>query len=366
MNNKDYYKILGVERGASSEDIKKAFRKLAHEYHPDKKGGDEKRFKEASEAYAVLSDDGKRKQYDMFGSARAGGSGQGGFEGFQGFNGQGFGGFDFSQFTQGGNGVEFDLGDLFGDFFGGGAPRSRQKRGRDISIDLQISFEESIFGVERDVLLTKASKCATCGGSGGKPSTGTKTCEKCNGKGKINETRRSFMGVFSTTRACDICHGLGTVPKERCQTCHGAGVLERQQEISVKIPAGIEEGEMIRLGGMGEAVQGGQSGDLYIKIHVGPHPHIRKEGTNLVTHLKIKLSSALLGDEYTVKTLDGEIKVKIPEGVQLGEILRIRGKGVPTSSGRRGDLLIKLDIQLPHKLSRDAKKHFEELKKEGI
>ncbi|MFA6459530.1 MAG: molecular chaperone DnaJ [Candidatus Paceibacterota bacterium] len=366
---KDYYKTLGVERGASKEEIKKAFRKQAHLHHPDKNKNDptsSQKFKEASEAYSVLSDDAKRKQYDTFGSAGPGyNPGAGGFGGQGGFNAQDFGGFDFSGFGQGG-GVEFDIGDIFGEFFGGGRSRqSRQERGRDISIDIEISFEESVFGVERNIVLTKASKCQTCNGNGGEPGTTMETCPTCSGKGKINETRRSFLGSFTTSKICETCHGRGTVPKEMCHTCHGSGVNERQQEIIAKIPPGIENGEMVRLTGMGEAISNGVAGDLYVKIHVKAHAMLRKEGFNLVMDLNIKLSSALGGAEIPIKTLDGEVVLTIPEGTNTGEILRIKGKGVPNDRGKRGDLLIKVTVDMPKHLSREARKLIEGLKDEG-
>lgn len=368
---KDYYKILGVEKSASKDEIKKAFRKLAHEFHPDKGGGNDQKFKEASEAYSVLSDDKKRSEYDSYGQSFAGGFNQGGQAG------QGFGGFDFSGFSGqqgggfdfGGQGVEFDLGDIFGEFFGGGGRGGggRQTvRGRDISIDIELSFTDAVFGVERKILLSKTSVCEECDGSGARKGSETITCHKCNGKGKVHETRKSFLGTFSTVHVCDECHGKGKVPKERCHACRGAGVRKKEQEISVNIPAGIEDGEMIKLSGSGEAVAGGVPGDLYIKIHVRKHPVFRKEGVNLVTDLSLKLSSAILGEEHTMQTLDGEIKVKIPEGVTHGEILRVRGKGVPFEKGKRGDLLIRLQVKLPAKLSKNAKKLVEELKREGI
>jgi len=362
--SKDYYNILGVSKSAGQEEIKKAFRKLAHQYHPDKGSGNADKFKEASEAYSVLSDDKKRAEYDTYGQTFAGGAGPsqgqgfGGFD-FSGFGGQG-GGFDFSQ-----NGFEFDLGDIFGDFFGGGA-RERVKRGRDISIDVELPFSEAIFGTERKILLTKTSRCEDCTGSGAKRGTEMHTCHKCNGKGKVHETKRSFLGNFSTVRVCDECQGKGKVPKEKCPTCHGVGVLKQQEEVSVAIPAGIDDGEMIRLSGGGEAVASGTAGDLYIKVHVKRHPMFKKEGANLVTDLSLKLSTALLGEEYTFQTLDGEIKVKIPEGVSHGEILRVKGRGVPYEKGKRGDLLIHLAVKLPNKLSKEARKHIEELRKEGI
>jgi molecular chaperone DnaJ len=360
---KDYYQILGVDKKADKEEIKKAFRTLAHKYHPDKKGGDAEKFKEVNEAYSVLSDEQKRQQYDMFGSSGP----TGGFQGGQGFGGQGFGGFDFSQFTQGGNagGFEFDLGDIFGDVFGGGR-RKHTKRGRDISIDIEISFEESIFGVERTVLLNKVSKCDHCGGNGAEKGSETTTCTTCNGNGQIREVKRTFFGQFESQVTCEVCHGTGKVPKVKCSVCRGAGILKKESEIKVKIPAGIDNGEMIRLSGAGEAISGGQAGDLYIKIYIKKHPIFRKDGVNLVMDLDIKLSDALLGGEKTISTLDGELKLKIPEGVAFGETLRIKGKGVPYERGHRGDILVKLHIVLPKKLSKEARKMLEELKKDGI
>jgi len=371
---KDYYKTLGVDKAASKEDIKKAFRKLAHQYHPDKTKNDpaaSQKFKEASEAYSVLSDDGKRKQYDTFGSAGPGMGSQGGYgsagfdpSGFGGFNGAGF---DFSGFQQGTNGgVEFDLGDLFGDFFGGGRRQARQERGHDISIDIEISFEESIFGVERDIIVTKSSQCLTCNGSGAEPGSGMDQCTTCNGKGKINETRRSFIGVFTTTRVCPECHGRGQMPRTRCHSCHGAGVLEREQEIIAKIPPGIEDGEMIRLGGMGEAVANGTPGDLYVKVHVRPHAHIRKQGQDLITDLSVKLTQAVLGGAIPLPTLDGDIELSIPEGTNTGDVLRVRGKGVPNERGKRGDLLVRVAVDMPRKLSKAARQALEGLKREGL
>lgn len=362
---KDYYKTLGVEKGASKEDIKKAFRKLAHEHHPDKTKNDPasaQKFKEASEAYSVLSDENKRRQYDTFGSA---GPGAGGFGG-AGFNPQDFAGFDFSGFQNAQGGVEFDLGDIFGDFFGGGRRQAQTQRGRDISIDIQIAFEESIFGVERDIIVTKTAQCLACHGNGAEPGSSMETCKTCNGKGKINETRRSFIGVFSTTRTCDACHGKGQVPKNKCHTCHGHGVLERQQEITVKIPPGIEDGEIVRLGGMGEAVSAGVPGDMYVKVHVKPHQYIRKQGQDLVTELKIRLTQALLGSKIPLRTLDGEIELGIPEGTNTGDVLRVRGKGVPNERGKRGDLLIHVAVDMPKKLSKAARKALDELKNEGL
>ncbi|KND49384.1 MAG: chaperone protein DnaJ [Parcubacteria bacterium C7867-003] len=354
---KDYYQTLGIDKKASKDEIKKAFRTLAHKYLPDTKTGDDAKFKEINEAYSVLSDDQKRAQYDQFGEAGPN-MGNGGFGG-------GFEGFDFSQFTQGGGGgFEFDFGDIFGDVFGGG--RRQAKRGRDISIDIEISFEDSVFGVERTVLLNKVSKCDTCSGTGGEKGSEQVTCSKCNGKGSIREMKRTFFGQFESQATCENCHGSGKVPKNKCSTCNGEGVLKRETEIKVKIPAGIESGEMIRLSGAGEAIPAGQAGDLYIKIYVKKHPLFRKEGQNLVMDLPVLLTDALLGGEVSIKTLDGDINLKVPEGLKHGEILRIKGKGVAIERGSRGDILVKTNIIMPTKLSKDVKKAIENLKKEGL
>lgn len=280
---KDYYQVLGVEKGASSDDIKKAFRKLAHKYHPDKKDGDEQKFKEVNEAYTILSDDKKRQEYDTYGQTFQGGG--------QGFNASGF---DFSGFQQGN--VQFDLNDIFEGFFGGGR---RVRRGRDVSIDTELTFEESVFGLERSILVNKQT-------------------------------------------------------------------ADKPEEIKVKIPAGISDGQMIRLTGKGESIPDGVSGDLYIKVHVRPHETFRKEGYNLVMTLNIKLTDALLGAVYPIKNLDGEIELKIPKGIKFGDVLRVREKGVPVGNNKRGDLLIKIEIGLPKKLSRKQKKLVEGLQEEGI
>lgn len=359
---KDYYETLGVNKGASKEEIKKAFYKLAHKYHPDKKEGNEAKFKQVNEAYQVLSDDSKRAIYDQFGAGyeNMGGHSHANQQG-------GFGGFDFSGFQNGG--AEFDFGnlnDIFSDFFGGGfGGRQRERRGRDISTEIQISFADSIFGTTRKVLITKTSSCLTCKGSGAKAGSKMETCKPCNGQGKIHEAKRSFLGTISSTKICENCHGAGEVPKEICATCKGRGVLRREEEVSIVVPAGIRDGEMIRMTGMGEAITRGTSGDLYIKINVAPHPVFKREGHDLVMDLNLKLSDALLGMKYPIETLDGKIEVTIPEGVSINEILRVKGKGVPTKS-KRGDLLIKLNIKMPNKISRKSRELIEELKKEGI
>ena len=351
--SKDYYEILGIQKGASKDEVKKAFRKKAAEYHPDKKTGNEEKYKEVTEAYAVLGDDKKKAEYDTYGQS---------FNGAGGGNPFG-GGFDFSGFQQGG--VEFDISDLFSQFgFGGGG--ARQQRGRDISIDINLKFEEAVFGVTRKVLLTKTSECDSCSGSGAKSGTSLDTCTTCNGQGKVREQRQSIMGSFSTVRECHTCNGKGKVPKEKCGTCAGAGVARKEEEIGIKIPAGIQNGEVIRMTGRGEAIPNGQPGDLYIKIHADSHPHIKRDGTTLSRTLPIKLTDALLGATYKVETLDGVVDIKIPAGVSHGELVRIKNKGVPTSESSRGDFMVRISVETPKKLSRKARKLVEELQGEGI
>ncbi len=364
---KNYYEILGIPKSASKDDIKKAFRKLAHQFHPDKKEGDEKKFKEVNEAYQILSDDEKRAQYDTFGKADFNSQNQnqnwGGMEFDLGdiFRKAGGGGFSY---TQGGDWRNFqdNVGDIFEGFFGG--RESRAARGRDISIDLEISFADAIFGTERTVLVTKAGKCEVCAGKGAKPGSKVKKCVACGGRGRLREVKRSFIGSFTVEQECNICSGKGEVPEEKCARCHGVGITRRSEEVTIKIPAGINNAEMIRLGGRGEAIRQGVNGDLYVKIHVGNHPVFKREGSNLVMDLEVKLGDALLGTECSIKTLDGEIKVKIPEGISHGEILRVKGKGGVTSDNRRGDLLIRLKIKLPTKLTKKARLMIEEMRRE--
>jgi molecular chaperone DnaJ len=356
MAHKDYYKTLGVEKGASFDEIKKAFRRLAHQHHPDK-GGEEQKFKEVNEAYQVLSDEKKRAAYDTYGDAGAQGFG----EQSTGFDPSQFGGFG----AQGFDGV--DLNDIFGEFFGGGRRSTpRKRRGRDISIDLELPFRDAIFGVTRKVAITKTSSCLTCGGSGAKSGATMKACATCHGKGSIEETKRSFLGVFSQMRECAVCTGTGKISEEKCASCKGRGALRRETEFTITVPAGVHDGETMRLSGAGEAVQNGTQGDLYMKIHVTPDKVFRREGQNLVMHLMVKFTDAILGVEQLVETLDGNINVSIPKGVSSGEVLRVKGKGVPTGVKHRGDLLVNIEVKTPTKLSRHALNLVEELKKEGV
>ncbi len=357
---RDYYELLGVQKSATKEDIKKAFHKLAHKFHPDKKEGDSNKFKEVSEAYSILSDDKKRAEYDSYGRVFGGGAPGAGAGGFN------TAGFDFSQFQDAFNQGGFDMGDIFSDFFAGGGSTRGKARGRDISIDLEISFRDSVFGVKRTVLLAKTGLCDTCKGSGAAKGSEVATCTHCNGQGKVHETTNSFFGTVTMVQPCRHCKGKGKIAKEKCHTCRGEGIYKKQEEIEINVPAGIDGGEMIRLTGMGEAVADGIAGDLYVKVHVQPDARFKKDGPNLVTELSVKLSDALLGSSYKIETLDGPEMLDIPQGVTHGETLQIKGKGVPIARGKRGDLYVRIKINLPSKLSRSAKSLIEKLKEEGI
>jgi len=363
--SKDYYETLGVKKDSSKDEIKKAFHKLAHKYHPDKNKGDDKKFKEVNEAYQTLSDDKKRANYDRFGSADMNGFSQNqNTGGFGNMGGNAYaGGWDPSNF-QGGEG--FDIGDIFGDIFGGGRSRRTVHRGRDISTEINLSFEEAVFGVSRNIKINKKSKCNICGGTGAKVGSKMTICKTCNGQGKVREVKRSIFGNFASVKTCETCFGSGKVPSEKCSVCHGSGILKKDEDIKVKIPAGIKEEEMVRLNGMGEAIKGGETGDLYIKVKIAKHNIYRREGLNLVMDLHIKLTDSLLGTVYKLKTLKGnKLEVKIPGGIKHNELLRIKGRGVPYSRGR-GDIIIHIKVDVPKKLSKKEKELIEKLKEEGI
>ena len=360
---KNYYDTLGVDKKAEKDAIKKAFYKLAAKHHPDK-GGDESKFKEVNEAYQVLSDDKKRKEYDMYGQTFSGagsnnGSGNGGGFG-GGFNAQDFGNLN----------VDFDdLGDIFGDIFGGfGRGFGRQeKRGRDVSMDIEITFKESVFGAERNVVINKTSKCNTCSGTGGKEASGKTTCTKCNGQGRMYETKRTFMGAMQTVRDCDDCNATGQMYKDKCSDCKGAGVKHGRSEVNINIPVGINPGEMIKILEGGEAIKGGVSGDMFVKIYIAKDKMWSRSGSDLVCEHKIKLSDALLGFDHVVAGLDGDIAIKVAGGIAIDEVIRVSGRGVPNQNRKtRGDALIKLIIELPKKLSKESKKIIETLREEGI
>jgi len=260
--------------------------------------------------------------------------------------------------------VEFDFGDVFSEFFGGS--HRAESRGRDISIDIELSFRESVFGTERRVLIAKVGVCDVCKGSGAAADSKKHTCKACNGKGEVRETRSTFFGQFTSRRVCAECRGKGEMPDALCAVCRGAGVLKREEEIRITVPHGVSDGEMIRMPKMGEAISGGETGDLYVKLHVTPDRAFSREGNNILMSLSIKLTDALLGTEYKIQTLDGEEKVHIPKGVAHGELIRIKELGVPYGRGSRGDLLVRISIGLPKKLSREAQELIEQLKREGL
>ncbi len=364
---KDYYNILGVSKSASDDEIKKAYRKLAHKYHPDKAGGDEKKFKEINEAYQVLSDKTKRQQYDQFGRTFDGGgfsAGGGGFEGFD------FGDI-FGQARQGGASFEFggDFSDVFSDIFGErfGGRAARKKAGRDIQVDAEISFEEMARGAERNLKLYKTVICDVCGGTGGEPGAEEKTCPTCKGSGQVKKTARSFFGSFVQVSTCPDCEGTRKVYSQKCRKCGGDGRIKEEQIVQVKIPAGIQNGQTISLHGQGEAGErGAPSGDLYINVHIRPHSKFKREQNNILSEEHITFSQAALGDKINAETIDGDIKMKVPAGTQSGEVFRIRGKGVPHLGRRgRGDHLVKIIVRIPKHPSGEQKKIIEKLKESG-
>ncbi|MBU4315486.1 molecular chaperone DnaJ [Patescibacteria group bacterium] len=348
--SKDYYKTLGIEKSASKDEIKRAFRKLAHEHHPDK-GGDEAKFKEVNEAYQVLSDDTKKSQYDQFGSTfdQAGG---GGFSGFgQGFSGQG---------------VNFeDLGDMFGSFFGGGfggGQRSRaQAQGQHIQVDLQLTFKEAIFGTEKEIQVTKNSACERCGGVGAEPGSTMKTCETCKGSGIQEKIQQTILGAIKSRTACEACNGRGETPQTPCSTCKGSGIEYKRKSLRVEVPAGVENGMKIRVRGQGESIGSqGVPGDLYVVLHVKNDPRFERAGENIYSQHKIGFTQAALGDEVEVETVEGKVRLKVPAGTQSGDKLRLRDKGVPKTRGR-GDQIVIIQVMTPKKVSKKEKKLLEEL-----
>lgn len=361
--SKDYYEILGVSKTASQDEIKRAYRKLAHEFHPDK-GGDASKFKEVNEAYQVLSDPQKRAQYDRFGATFEQSRTAGGFSGFEGFR-------DFSTFAEafGQNGnAEFDfgdLGDIFSQVFGGSrqAGRSRRQRGQDIAVDVEISLEEAAQGVEKDFNLYKGVVCPKCSGSGAEPGSAIKDCSRCKGRGQIEETRSAGFFSFSQVRVCPDCKGLGKKPERVCLKCGGDGRVKDYQIISVKIPAGIEDGQIISLRGQGEAgTHGSSPGDLYVTVHIRPSKFFKRQGDDLYYDLEISFTQAALGDKIEVPTLSESVELKIPEGVESGEMIRLKEKGLPHLHGRgRGDFFVRVKIKTPKRLSRKARQLLEEL-----
>jgi len=354
---KDYYKTLGVEKTATAEEVKAAFRRLALEHHPDR-GGNPEKFKEANEAYQVLSDAAKRSQYDRYGSVPE--NGAGGFGGGQGFNGQGFG-------EQGFNINMEDLGDMFGgfgDLFGGGATRERTPVGRDIQIDAKIDFHEAVFGTDFSAEIMKQVKCSHCIGTGGEPGSKKTTCPTCHGEGRVAQNRNTMFGVFQTVGTCPACRGVGDKYDKACSACSGSGVVRERQAIKVRIPAGIDDGNTIRVSGGGEAGErGAASGDLYVKVRVKADPKFDRHGENILTELGVGFADAALGTALPVETVDGQVELKIPAGTQPGTVIKLKGRGVPRlRSDGRGDQLVTVNIEVPKKLTKKQKQLLEELR----
>lgn len=366
MAKRDYYDILGVSKDASAEEIKKAYRKLAVQHHPDKEGGDEQKFKEISEAYEVLSDEQKRAAYDRFGHAgmegfqNAGTGGSGGRGPF----GAGFGGSQQVEFDL----DDLDLGDIFGSFFGGGGGRSRQqhrpRRGRDVETTVSISFEEAVFGAERSVELDLEDTCSRCHGSMNEPGSQSKTCPTCQGQGQVVQMQRTVLGNIQHATVCPECHGSGSVPETPCKECGGKGTVRSKHQISVKIPAGINDGATIRLRDRGEAISGGAKGDLYVHVTVKPSKQFERRGHDIHSRASVDMTDAALGTEIEVETVDGKKTVKIPAGTQNGQTFRLSGYGVPHGRGdKRGDHMVTIDVSIPKKLTNKQKELLEELRR---
>lgn len=342
---RDYYEVLGVGKNADDNEIKKAYRVLAKKYHPDMNPGDaeaEKKFKEASEAYAVLSDPDKRRQYDQFGHSAFDGAG-------------GAGGFDFS-------GMDFGdiFGDIFGDFFGGGSRRQSNgpMKGQNIRTSVRIKFEEAAFGCDKEVELILKDECETCHGSGAKPGTSKETCKKCGGKGKIVMTQQSFFGAIQNVTTCPECQGTGQVIKEKCTDCHGSGYIARKKKIQVSIPAGIDNGQCVRIREKGEpGINGGPRGDLLVEVRVAPHSIFQRNEYDIYSSAPISFAQAALGGEVMIDTLDGKVVYEVKPGTQTDTRIRLRGKGIPSlrNKATRGDHYVTLVVQVPVNLSSDAK-----------
>lgn len=363
--SKDYYKTLGVEKNSSPEEVKKAFKRLAMQHHPDRPGGNEAKFKEVNEAYQVLSDADKRAKYDQFGSDFEQQGGFGGGAGWEDF-------MKAARGQQGGGGFEFnfggaDFGDLFGGMFGGGGQsRQRENRGRDIQVDVELDFKDAAFGVERGISLRKQTACDVCSGSGAEPGSKVDTCETCKGQGQVVQNQRTFLGVMQTLATCSTCHGRGKFATKKCKHCNGDGILAKTVSHTIKIPAGIDDNQSIRVTGVGEAApHGGTSGDLYVQVHVKPSKVFSREGYAVFTDNEISFPQAALGDDLEIETIDGKLKIVVPEGTESGQLIRLKGKGIQALNGRgRGDHYVRIKIRVPRKLGKNVKKALEDLKNE--
>lgn len=361
---KDYYEILGVGRSASTDEIKAAFRKLAHQYHPDKAGGNAEKFKEANVAYQVLSSAEKRRQYDQYGSSFEQPGQPGGSSGFGGVR-------DFSDFAEAfrSGGASFDVGDLsdlfggLGEIFGGrGGTKRARRSGGDVQVEITLPLRQAVFGTTRELQLGRERQCPSCSGSGAQPGSSTARCRACGGRGQV--VREIGLG-FGMPSVCAECGGLGSRPEKPCRDCHGAGVSFARETITVKIPAGIDDGQAIRIAGAGQAARGTAAGDLYVRVQVAPDQRFRRTGDNLETTVSVSFPTAALGGTVTLETLDGPTAVKIPEGTPSGKVIRLRGKGVPNVQGRgRGDVLVRVQVAIPAKLTRRQRQLLEELRQE--
>lgn len=364
MSKRDYYEVLGVNKDASADELKKAFRRLAVQYHPDKEGGDEAKFKEINEAYEVLKDSSKRQRYDQFGHAGVGGAAGGGnpYEGFGGF-GQGQNvNFDFG---------DLGLGDIFGSFFGGGQSRGqRQSRGNDVETMVEIDFEQAVFGTEVDLNLTLNDSCAHCKGSTVEPGHELKTCDQCKGSGQTVRVMQTMFGNIQQATVCDTCRGAGKVPEKVCSVCHGNGTERKKQVISLKIPAGVDDGATIRLREHGEAIANGPKGDLYVNIRVKPHKKFTREGDLILSDETVSMVDAALGTEIEVETVDGPIRMKVPAGTQSGTDFKLSNHGVPhIRKDTRGHHIVTVIVETPTKLNKKQQQLLEEFrshKKSGL
>jgi len=357
---KDYYKVLGVDKKASKEEIKKAFYKLAHQHHPDKNKGDDKKFKEINEAYQVLSDDKKRAHFDNFG-ANPGATSQG----------NPFEGFDFSGFGGGGSqGFQFDFGDMgdFFDMFNGGGNRggNRKRRGEDLQILVEVTMAESYTGASKKVVYNRHTKCETCHGDGAKPGTKKIECKKCSGKGVVNTTKKTIFGNFASQSICPDCEGKGRIPETKCSDCRGAGIKMKREEVNIPVPEGVEDGEQLMLRGFGEAVSDGETGDLYIVIKVLSDKKFLRRGLNLYTRIDFKLTDLILGNKLIIKDIqNNDLEVSVPQFQNPKEQIIVSKKGMKRS-GRVGDLVIDINLEIPKHLSKKAKELLEDLKGEGL
>lgn len=359
MSKRDYYEVLGVGKSASADEIKKAFRRLAVQYHPDKEGGDETKFKEINEAYEVLKDDKKRQRYDQFGHAGVGGAAGGGGDPFAGFGGFGQGQEMHFDFGDGG------LGDIFNSFFGGGAgsQQRRQNRGRDVEASVEISFEDAVFGTEVELNLNLDDECEHCKGTTVEPGYELKTCDECKGSGQVVRVMRTMFGNIQQATVCPKCNGAGKIPEKVCTVCHGTGTQRKKQNIGLKIPAGIDDGATIRLREHGEAIANGPKGDLYVNIRVKPHKKFTREGDLILSEEKIDMADAALGTEISVDTVDGPVKMKVPAGTQSGTDFKLSGHGVThMRKESRGAHIVTIVVETPTKLSKKQQQLLEEFK----